>query len=577
MNIKQPTINSKYTFRLVREDTNELLQEVVTHNEITKFFWVTGEWYGMAITLSSYTGEQNNADDYCSLKEPICMREATAAGVKEPNIMTYQFVVPADTKYVFTIGSFGITHQGSNVDPGKWYNGSDTHHYYTRGQLKDAEGNPITINKTALDKLIIDVEWQLNFIDGDFTWFKGWDNAMNHAQQYYAEDLSVGFEFTKILTNDIYISTLPIDKGKVSHRQYYWSRHGMAESSWYSTLNWMYTLTPNWKKSAMTSYAYKPTETPQIRIAQESLPGRYINTIGIHGAGAIQLPNSNIFPKYTMQDIDVGTGDGSTTDFECPIPWFLKDTDKVYKNGVLLTRDVDYTIDHKHNRQKCLSISEGNFAKIIDGCIYRYIATGRSAYVTLWGCIFMPFSACIDTPGSYLESYFFHDIPFYKMSTSKPMILDMEKETEINYFVSPYIKGGDKLKLYYSNDNNSYTYVGEVNVLSTHIAAGSSIPAANTLSFNTIKARYWKVEITSKDGSDAEYEFDNYTNSNSTSNIEETKTYMYNQCGFLGYVGEPIKFKTPPAKGDIITMDVSLDRPYKTTQNVIDIAFKYNY
>lgn len=567
MEIKQPTINSKYTFRLIREDTNELLQEVVTHNEITKFFWVSGEWYGMGITLSSYTGEQNNEDAYCSLKEPICCIKCSSINVKDPNILTYQFIIPANTTYVFTAGSFGITHHcSSNMDPGTTY--LNNLHYYTRGQLKDAEGNPITINKTALDKLIIDVEWQLNFVDGDFTWFKGWDNLMNHAQ-------ISGREFTAMLTNMLYISTLPIDKGKVSHRQYYYDQVGYESLN--CALNWMYKLNPAWKKDAMTDYAYKPTETPQIRVPQEMLPGRYINTIGILGVGAIQLPNSNVFPNYTMQDIPVGTGDGSTTDFECPIPCFLKDTDKVYKNGILLTRDVDYTIDHKHNRQKCLSISEGNFAKIIDGCIYQYTANKVKKGSTLWGGIFMPFSACIDIPGSYQASYYYYTIKFYKMSTSKPMILDMEKETEINYFVSPYIKGGDKLKLYHSNDNINYTYVGEVNVLSTHIAAGNNIPEVNKLSFNTIKARYWKIEITSKDGKDAEYEFDNYTHSNSNTSIEETKTYMYNQCGFLGYVGEPIKFKTPPAKGDIITMDVSLDRPYKTTQNVIDIAFKYTY
>lgn len=56
------------------------------------------------------------------------------------------------------------------------------------------------------------------------------------------------------------------------------------------------------------------------------------------------FPCENIFTGYTFENVAVGTGDGTTVEFDLPKnnPKPLSET--IYKNGVALVRGVDYTI-----------------------------------------------------------------------------------------------------------------------------------------------------------------------------------------------------------------------------------------
>ena len=550
-----PGLKTKYTFTLIRGD--KVIDKKSTHNKMTPYFWWHQTYYSSALELW-LSGDTKEPDLVKGSIENVLFKASASNQTRiRKNTMKYTVIVPASTSYVGTIGSFGVL-----------YNNEYEYPLSTGGQLVDAEGNSFTITKTALDKLIIEIEWEFVFASNDFTWFEDFNSALFSSASFYT------------LKSNIFISTVPLDKGIVSTRLFAFNSPGSY--TYPKSHTWDNHIDTTWNKTSYNRYnnEYRYDETPATRIAQELLPGRYINTIGIVGLGGVNLPNSAVFPTYEIKDIEVGIGDGSTTDFECPIPWFLKDTDKVYKNGAQLTRDVDYTIDHKHNRQKCLSISEGNFAKVLDGCI-KYLGSKENERqsVNVWGSLFVPFTACIDAYGSYGTSMIVNKVPYLILSTEKPLILDMEKEVEINCFISPYISNSyaNKLQLWYSNDNQSYTQACEVSVLKTALNGTDAFPAAAEATFETIKARYWKVVVTSTSSSQKEFEFPQYTESMTENKIEETKTKMSKRCGFLGYVGKPIKFKTPPAKGDIITMDVSLDRPYKTTQNVIDIAFKYTY
>lgn len=559
-----PEIKTKYTFTLIRDD--KIIDKKSTHNKMTPYFWYNETYYSGNLTLylSSDTKEPDLANG--TIANTLWSMAASTNNRLKKNTIKYTVTIPASTTYVGTVGSFGISYGGAAK-------------LRTGGQLLDAEGNAFTINKTALDKLIVEIEWEFIFTSGDFTCFEDLDSLIMVCAIFYeGSAFDIDTEFQCCLADSIFTSLLPLNKGIVGTRIF-----SIDESRSYSYRRcntWDTHYNTTWNKESVNDHCHKYTETNAMRVSQELLPGRYINTLGIVGLGGIALPNSNVFPTYTLSDIEIGTGDGSSTEFECPIPWFLKDTDKVYKNGVQLTRDVDYSIDYKHNRQKCLSISEGNFAKVIDGCIaYLGSKENEKHSVNIWGSPFIPFAACIDAYGTYGTRTIVSKVPYLKLSTEKPLILDMEKEVEINCFISPYISNSyaNKLQLWYSNDNQNYTQACEVSVLKTALNGTDEFPEASVASFETIKARYWKVIITSTSTSQKEFEFPHYTESMTENKVEETKTKMSKRCGFLGYVGEPIKFKTPPAKGDIITMDVSLDRPYKTTQNVIDIAFKYNY
>ena len=566
MKASLPKIKTKYIFQLVRDTTNELLQEIVTHNEMTPYFWYHESYYDESAILSLSSDTIKPDATTATLSNVLWSVAASARSRTRKNTVCFTFIIPASTDKVGTVGSFGILYGGGAK-------------YRTVGQLLDAEGNPLTITKTSLDKLIINVEWEFVFNSGDFTWFDEYFNSIFHmALIYDGSSFHDSCQFQIPLQNSITLSTIPADKGIAPARfnGADFNSHSYAYMYYY---DWDYSISTTWNYETVNDHFKKPTHTNTIRLAQEPLPNRYINSIGIKGIGCFNLPNPDIFPVYTLSGIEVGTGDGQKTDFECPIPWFLKDTDVLYKNGVALTRGVDYTIDNKHNRQKCLSISEGNFAKIIAGN-FRYIGTKDHAYqnVSVWTCPFIPFAACIDPSSEYTSCVLYNKVPLLSLKNNVPLILDMGEAKEINYFVSPRVQGNyaDKLKLSYSDDNQVYTEVGEVSVLTSDISAGTPIPEQYTLKFGTISARYWKVDITSTQGEDNEYIFPSYTNNDAQYTTPETSTKMYNKCGFLGYVGEPIKFNVAPAEGDIITLDVSLDRPYKTTQNVIDIAMSYD-
>ena len=568
-----PKIKTKYIFTLIDTTNNKVKQQIETHNDMCENFWYLYSYYAG----TSYELCLGKDDDITKGFLWGASDKPSQRSYPRKNTIKMVFEFPASTSIVGTVKSFGMFHScmASSQPPF----GRSISEVNTKGTIKDSEGNSITITKTDLDKLIVEVEWEFQFASNDFVFFEDlqsrivMDAVMLGYNSGYIDNSNI---LNRVLSNNIFVSALPFDKGiiPIGHVTFSTGSVG-APSSCY----WGMLYSTDWKTIGDDPYKY--TETNVVRIPQTDLPLQYINQIGIAGLGAVNLPNANIFPTYTLQGIEVGTGDGTKTEFECPIPWFLKNTDKVYKNGQLLNRDVDYTIDYKHNRQKLISISEGNFAKIIQAPMeYMGEANKKSSKNLSWGNYIIPFAACFYPIGGYDPDYVFGLNPYIVFKTNEPLILDMEKETEINYFVSPHIEGGSKLKLYYSHDNNSYTYVGEVDVLTNAINGGAVIPDRHKLSFNTISARYWKIEITSANGQEATYKLPRYYpsgNSQIQSNIEETKLLTYNECGFLGYVGEPIKFKTPPAEGDIITMDVSLDRPYKTTQNVIDIAFKYNY
>ena len=80
----------------------------------------------------------------------------------------------------------------------------------------------------------------------------------------------------------------------------------------------------------------------------------------------------------------------------------------------------------------------------------------------------------------------------------------------------------------------------------------------NLVEISTSLARYWKIETSISGWS--EY---------STSNRSDV---IANEL-FLGYVGDKyIHFTTPPTNGDVLTMKVTMDRPFKNGNFVIDCS-----
>ena len=125
------------------------------------------------------------------------------------------FVFPASTSMVGTVKSFGMFHScmGELNRPPFDRSISEVN---TKGTIKDSEGNSITITKTDLDKLIVEVEWEFQFASNDFVFFEDlqsrivMDAVMLGYNSGYTNKDNV---LNRVLSNNIFVSTLPFDKG----------------------------------------------------------------------------------------------------------------------------------------------------------------------------------------------------------------------------------------------------------------------------------------------------------------------------------------------------------------------------
>jgi len=200
--------------------------------------------------------------------------------------------------------------------------------------FKDSEGNPISIDKSSEDVMIVEVTVYV---------------VIN-----YAEDIIPINEIDSIS------NTILNGSGGIFYNSYYDCKHYIA-------------LTTN--REAFKVDNYNPFDNNMSRLGSITIPRPndrvlknsrevifdkvrtndtygnlgFANYITIQGLGSVKLPNENYFSKYFISDIEVGEGDGVKTEFSFPIPEFIVDTDVIKVDGVPLERDIDYTLAHDNN------------------------------------------------------------------------------------------------------------------------------------------------------------------------------------------------------------------------------------
>ena len=254
------------------------------------------------------------------------------------------------------------------------------------------------------------------------------------------------------------------------------------------------------------------------------------------------LPNADVFPVTTLEGLALGTGDGSTVDFAPEVPAWLENTEIVYKNGSPLTRGADYFVDNLGNIGKYWSVMLGNFVAEIDAKVVAGVQAN------IWGtdecCASENADGDMNSPAVYTDS---------------PIILkygtDYAFSDKVNYFVlgtwtaSASIPAGANLVFYYSRDNGStWTEFGRI----SHNSAGTAFTDTTEHTIATPITGITHVKIA----------------------LENTDTTAYvrmsERNGRFGYVGSyAIRFASAPADGDVLTIDINIDRPWKSTDNVI--------
>lgn len=544
---------TNYNFKLFRNEV--LLQEVNTHNILTNNFWIVGvSIQSCDIKLGSGSGTPTASDS--NLFHPLWTKTKdstssnyharTAESNEEWIQLTNTYTFPANTTYVGTITECGL-----------YRNNLCTH-----ALLLDAEGNPISIEKTDLDMLIIEVTIRLYFtenenikmIRADHTTF--WTHLFSYDWMgciSYNNNLEVLWSVQDSLDgNEMYLNVFTAG----------------AAYNWNSYLS---TAICNGKQSI-------PITTPRELTFNAARLGtdwpvtgqHFIKGLRIMRSFIITFPNTDIFPAYDITGMDVGIGDGETTEFTCPMNYFVTDTDKIYIDGILQTRGVDYIVESDNNNQMLPELMACNDA-IITGGYYQIDKYNNNFYVPVFRAVLN------DTKlTGYSDSGFRaagNRATYVTMfDKDRPLFIDMQKEVKVNTFqigsVYSYSTsyGGIKYTLSYSDDGVDYVE------LTTIIKTTNAVAK---VTFNTITKRYFKVAI--------EYV-------SSTSNVS-SNTYMHgtaassdysaavdkNNLCLLGYVGHGIQFTNPPAEGAVITMDATTDLPMKNENFVFDTTLKFSY
>ena len=460
-----------------------------------------------------------------------------------------KFILPANTSYVGNLKECGLVTQGSLV---------------THSLFKDAEGNPITIEKTDLDEVVITYIISIT------------SNSANGA---------IGFaeaEGIQALAG-MYVSS--------------WSSH-TSYADIYAHVNKMhlshdvnYVYVKNTYPARIAQGNPGTQEAPYIvvpvtRIAQQhDFNNHFIQSIALTGSESdsrmpqdvFTLPDFDVMVQAELKNYLIGTGDGSTTDFTPPVPAWLANTEKIYINDVLKTRGVDYTCDPKHNLQHNIELMPIFNANIISGHIGsagigdQYVS---NIYVSDNGTSIRYVKN--NTNINKLEGYavaknanrVFNQI---YLTPSDPFILELANEDALlsnivdTIYISTYWQDSskshynyDEVTLEASDDLENWETILS-NVTGRPDGVSATSPDKKPLSqwakyalATPVNKKYWRISINMAGDS------------------------HHNYFGLLlMHEGAPIHFSTAPSVGDVIKMDCGIDRIWKDDQHVADITLTW--
>lgn len=487
---------------------------------------VNFDFTGVRVGSGNGTPASSDTDVFKKLWDITCTKTVTLDEEKQAAIHTLVGEIPPDTDRVGTITELGVLVNSTVV---------------THALIKDAEGNPITIEKDDLTRVIVTARITMS-LSASSPWIavpvchtqlymkKAKDDEGQEQQRSWGDFSSL---FLELCTN----SNAAIGDGEMTST---YSYIGTSYGGYYCT-NSCYGYG---KAQSSNSFAdNKRTVKFDFRAPATLLNYPvYFNTILIGGICYAELPNSELVPNYTITGYPVGTGDGSTKDFLCPFSYFVKDTDSITVDDRTLTRGVDYTVIHDNNHEMLQELtpfaranaSGGNRNNNRDGVglFTRPLYDWPSNYATNFG----------NSNGWYSN---YKDSEFVsRILKDSPVIFDLKDSYELNKFRLPSSFTDATYTLSVSTDGETYTQVF------------SETKAANTVFEKDFDAsgRFWKLEST-----------------------KDTDTVAFTAdpaaVPFLGKVQDGyIHFKEAPKKGSVIKMNVTMDRPFKTGETVIDYS-----
>lgn len=280
-------------------------------------------------------------------------------------------------------------------------------------------------------------------------------------------------------------------------------------------------------------------------------------TFGVPGLGAFSFPDHDVLPLYAITGKTIGSGDGSTQDFNIGCPKIVEGSEKIYVDGVQMAKDADYEIDYESNCFNSVAhypscrysvfdpqVTFGNFAQLTCSSQYRYDPTLLTS---------RPSSTNVNYPTSSIS-----------VSAALPVIFDFETTARCNRLriasnlTFSYTESTFKIQR--SDNGTDWTDVTSLVWDATN----------KWFTFDAAPARYWRLYPISGIWSVS-------IQSNNTIGVYPDDTPSGSQQTgtvlALGFTTPGLHFLTPPAAGKTITADYSIDVPYHTANNLLNLQF----
>lgn len=576
-------IHNKYTLQLF-DTEGHLIQEAFAYNQ------ASARRYAMVCLTGKFPGKTDD-DYYRSGINSVHL--GTGTGTIDVESREFLFARAFSAKISWTRTSdftFNNMHFSASATfpPTTSYVGDLTEiglgtDYYNRifshALLVDAEDNPIVVQKTSTNILVVTVDVFFTAIlpTQPFNFLYDPPEASSMAGAYFKRIGSIPYT----------PSILPI----VGGRTFYFSPAYMPDKATDKIAkNCTAGLlsTTGWDASGTGStFPYQLTALNKRSDATDNNFG-FAHSIVFPGFGTIPLPNESIIPAYNYNGINIGTGDGTTTHWLPAVNEVV--SAKVYvdgeltdasfqnfdprksplwnkcikveylnKNGVFATRDIPstsiYTSGDTINQVACIAIPMSNMvaAQYINGTptlqgFAPSIYTSRSdSSSTSWGTNVIYY----DAAGITLDHF------------------RVGKQCEHSYSTPSYE---------YSQPNDRYPYYLEYSDDgSTWTTAATATASYITYYFEAITAKYWRL----RGGALAGHVNDSAEGFAITPSEEAYRRVGYDQKAIVagnsaefdfGKCG--INFTTAPAAGTTITMDAVLNLPYKDNNIVFICSYE---
>ena len=439
--------------------------------------------------------------------------------------------IAASSSYVGTVSEIGlyVVTNGSILFMG------------AHALIKDAEGNPMTITKTETEVLYVDIHIQYrNSSSSGFEWSPWYyyllgeksSSAGSWLPVLSSMQIAMFRAYPDLMSNGNLIGSCVLLTHSYDESRKVLScsngRFGTQNQTVTDYVNAIGVIPAFWGKTTYDS------SRPNVPI------------------GYWKFPDPDIFPNATLSDMRVGTGDGSTADFRAPLGLWVKDTERIYVDGVLQVRDVDYTCDHRNNAGNLYSLNPSMFCHLKNELVrIDSPATTGMGYHPLKGY------------GNDVSSSQNIERRIYILwDKDHPLEWELEPDPQIgieaDYFQMRDIQNTGSnywrnavFTLSYSEDGEAWTQVGSYTVTSTSVAAASY----RFIFPERIEAAHWRLS----------------TDVSGCSEAVRNGRFFSEGISYLHRNGDPIHFTNPPADGAVITMTAQIDRPMKNENFILDV------